>query len=165
MCICCLANTSRQLCFSIGYQFSHYTSVSLSLWCSCVTTVSRCFYHRLVNWYGCYLSSIGYCRYNSVVLSYIGCQIADQSEVHTQSKGSCYRLIQADSSCLPYQSNMVDQSLVFLSLSTHFYQPIYRQRNRLYIYRSHTLNHTPIGCTSLNCCADIIEPMQPHLVT
>jgi hypothetical protein len=33
------------------------------------------------------------------------------------------------------------------------------------IYRSHTLNPTPIGCTSLNCCADVIEPTQPHLVT
>jgi hypothetical protein len=67
--------------------------------------------------------------------------------------------------CLPYQSNMANQSLVFPSLSTHFYQPIYQLRNRLYIYRSHTLNHTPIGCTSLNYCADVIKSIQPHLVT
>jgi hypothetical protein len=55
--------------------------------------------------------------------------------------------------------------LSFPSLSTHFYQPIYRLRDRLYIYRSYTLNHTPIGCTSLNSCADVIESIQPHLVT
>jgi hypothetical protein len=79
--------------------------------------------------------------------------------------GFLYRLIQADSSCLPYQSNMVNQSLVFLSLSTHFYQPIYRLRDRLYIYWSYILNHIPIGCTSLKYCADVIEPIQPHLVT
>jgi hypothetical protein len=44
---------------------------------------------------------------------------------------------------------MADQSLVFPSLSAHFYQPIYRLGNRLYAYRSHTLNHTPIGYTSV----------------
>jgi hypothetical protein len=33
------------------------------------------------------------------------------------------------------------------------------------IYRSHTLNDTPIGCTSLNGCADVVEPIQLHLVT
>jgi hypothetical protein len=65
----------------------------------------------------------------------------------------------------PYRSNMANQSLVSLSISTHFYQSIYRLKDRLYIYRSHTLNHTPIGYTSLNYCTDVIEPIQPHLVT
>jgi hypothetical protein len=136
--------------------------------------------------------------------------------MHTRSYSSCYRPIQADSSCFPYRLDMADQSLVFPSLSAHFYQPIYQLRDRLHMYRSHTLNPTPIGytfvehvpsaqtyrhipfsliphlwfhqsrpsevfcppsscnrsnldnpigCTSLNCCADVIEPMQPHLVT
>jgi hypothetical protein len=44
---------------------------------------------------------------------------------------------------------MADQSLVFPSLSTHFYQSIYRLENRLYAYQSPNLNHTPIGGTSV----------------
>jgi hypothetical protein len=73
-------------------------------------------------------------------------------------------LLSADPSRFPYRSNTADQSLVFPSLSTHFYQPIYRLRGQLYTCRSHTLNHTPIGCTSLDCCTDVIEPIQLHLV-
>jgi hypothetical protein len=42
---------------------------------------------------------------------------------------------------------MADQSLVFPSLSAHFYQPIYQLGNQLYTYQSHILNHTPIGGT------------------
>jgi hypothetical protein len=45
----------------------------LKLWFSCVTAVSRYFYHRLVSWYDCYLSSISYCRYNPFVLYYLDC--------------------------------------------------------------------------------------------
>jgi hypothetical protein len=137
----------------------------LSLGCFCVIAVSRYFYRRLVSWYGCYLSSIGYCRYNSFVLSYIDCTESmyrrDTHHLRVLAIGRPKPILVA----FPYRSNTADRSLVSPSLSTYFYQPIYRLRDRLYIYRSLTLNHTPIGCTSLNCCADVIEPIQPYLVT
>jgi hypothetical protein len=78
------------------------------------------------------------------------------STAHSRCIGDAHTILRfllsvdpSDSSCFPYRSNMADQSLVFSSLSTHFYQPIYRLRDRLYTYGSHTLNHTPISCTSV----------------
>jgi hypothetical protein len=140
-------------------------SFPLSLGCFCVTAISRYFYHRLVSWYGCYLSSIGYCQYNSFVLSYIDCTESmywrDTHDLRVLAIGRPKPILVA----FPYRSNMTDRSLVSPSLSTHFYQSSYRLRGRLYTYRSHTLNHTPIGCTSLNGCADVVEPIELHLVT
>jgi hypothetical protein len=39
------------------------------------------------------------------------------------------------------------------------------ERSVIHTYRSHTLNHIPIDCTSLNYCTDVIKLIQPHLVT
>jgi hypothetical protein len=129
---------------------------SLSLWCFCVTAVSRYFYHRLINWYDCYLSSIGYCRYNPFVLSYI-----DYAESMYRKDTHDLRVLTIGWSkpiLVVYHVGYGRSILSFpISISAHLYQPIYRLRDRLYIYRPYTLNHTPIGYTSLNCCADVIE--------
>jgi hypothetical protein len=162
MCICCLATSSCVPLAAISSAAKHL--FSLSLGCFCITAVSRYFYHRPISWYGCYLSSISYCRYNSFDLFCIDCTESmyrrNTHDLRVFAIGWPKPILVA----FLYRSNTADRSLVSASLSTYFYQSIYRLKDRLSVYRSCTLNHTPIGCTSLNSCAGVIESMQPHLV-
>jgi hypothetical protein len=137
MCICCLATSSCVPLAAISSAAKHL--LSLSLGCFCITAVSRYFYHRPISWYDCYLSSIDYCRYKSVVLSYIDYTESmyrrDTHNLRVFAIGRPKPILVA----FPYRSNTADRSLVSASLSTYFYQSIYRLKDRL----SMSIGHVP----------------------